>query len=70
MLPDVALLFRAFNISFVSLKMASSVAMPYLKPNWFPTSKLLVRVLRYSVSLKYKVSLKTFRKEVNNEIGL
>ena len=70
MLPEIALLFRAFNISFVSLKMASSVAMPYLKPNWFPTSKLLVRVLRHSVSLKYKVSLKTFRKEVNNEIGL
>jgi hypothetical protein len=30
------LLFKALNVSFISLKIASSVAMPFLKPNWFP----------------------------------
>jgi len=52
MLPAIALLFKAFNISFVSLKMASSVAMPFLKPNWFPKSNLLI--LKCSVSLIHK----------------
>jgi len=68
MLPAIALLFKAFNISFVSLKMMSSVAMPFLKPNWFPTRHLLV--LKCSVSLIHKAFSKTFEKEVNNDIGL
>jgi hypothetical protein len=61
MLPAIILLFKAFNISFVSLKTASSVAMPFLKPNWFPASNLLV--LKCSVSVIYKAFSKTFQKE-------
>jgi len=60
------LLFRAFNVSFISLKMASSVTMPFLKPNWFPTSNLLV--LKCAVSLLNRAFLKTFEKEVNNDL--
>jgi len=68
MLPAIVLLFKAFNISFVSLKMASVVAMPFLKPDWFSTSNLLV--LKCSVSLIYKAFSKTFEKEVSSDIGL
>jgi len=32
-LPAIVLLFNEFRISFVSLKMASSVDKPFLKPN-------------------------------------
>jgi hypothetical protein len=62
------MLFKAFNVSFISLKMASSVAMPYLKPNWFPTSNLLV--LKCAVSLLNKAFSKTFEKDVYNDMGL
>jgi len=55
-------------ISFVSLKMASSLAMPFLKPNWFPTNNLLV--LKCSVSQIYKAFSKTIEKEVKSDIGL
>ena len=67
MLPANVLLFKALNISFVNLKMASSVAVPFLKPNWFPTSKLLFKC---SVTLIYNVFSKTFEKEVNSDMGL
>jgi len=53
MLPTNVLLFKAFNISFVNLKMASSVAVPFLKPNWFPSSKLRV----FKVQLFYYIRL-------------
>jgi hypothetical protein len=32
-LPAIVLLFKAFKISFLSFKKASSDAMPFLKPN-------------------------------------
>ena len=63
MLPAIFLLFKAFNVSFFSLKMASSVAMPFLKPNLFPTSNLFV--LKCAVSLLNTAFSKTFEKEVN-----
>jgi len=56
MLPAIALLFKAFNISFVGLKMISSVAMPFLEPNWLPASSLLV--LKCSVRLICKAFFK------------
>ena len=68
MLPVKVLLFKAFNISFVNLKMASSVAVPFLNPNWFPTSKLFL--LKCSVSLINKIFTKTFLKDVSSDIGL
>ena len=49
MLPAKVLLFKAFNISFLNLKLASSVAVPFLKPNWFPTSKLFVLIFSGSL---------------------
>jgi hypothetical protein len=68
MLPAVVLLFKVFNIPFVSLKMESSVAMPFLKPKWLPTSYLLV--LKRSGSLIRKPFSKIFEKEVDNDMGL
>ena len=68
MLPAIVLLFKAFNVPFVSLKMASSVAVPFIKPNWFPSRNL--SVLKCSVILIYKAFSKTFEKEVSSEIGL
>ena len=67
-LPANVLLFKAFNISFVNLKMASSVAVPFLKLHWFQTSKLLV--FKCSVTLIYNAFSKTFKKEVNSDMGL
>jgi len=68
MLPANVLLFKAFNISFVNLKMASLVAVPFLKLNWFPTSKLLV--FQCLVILLYNAFSKTFEKEINSDMGL
>ena len=68
MLLAKVLLFKAFNISFVNLKMASSVAVPFLKPKWFPTSKLFV--LKCSFSIIYKAFSRTFEKEVSSDMGL
>ena len=68
MLPANVLLFKAFNISFVNLKMTSSVAVPFRKPNWFLTSKLLV--FKCSVTLVYNAFSKTFEKEVSSDMGL
>ena len=68
MLPANVLLLKAFNVSFVKLKMASSFAVPFLKPDWFPTSKLLV--FKCSVTLIYNAFSKTFEKEVNIDMGL
>ena len=68
MLPANVLLFKVFHISFINLKMASSVAVPFLKPNWFPTSKLLV--FQCLVILLYNAFSKTFEKEVNSNMGL
>ena len=68
MLPANVLLFKAFNMSFINFKMASSVAVPFLKPNWFPTSKLLV--FKCSFTLKYNAFSRTFDKEVNSAMGL
>jgi len=48
--------------------MASSVAVPFLKPNWFPTSKLLA--FKRSVTLIYNASSKTIEMEVNSDMGL
>jgi len=48
--------------------MASSVAMPFLKPNWFPTSNL--SVLKCAVSLLNRAYPKIFEKEVNSDRGL
>jgi hypothetical protein len=62
------LLFKAFNVSFINLKIASSVAMTFLKPNWFRTSNLLV--LRCAASLLNRAYSKTFGKEINSDIGL
>jgi hypothetical protein len=41
-LQTTVLLLKEFKISFVTLKTASSIAMPFLKPNWFYTSNLLL----------------------------
>jgi hypothetical protein len=48
--------------------MASSVAMPFLKQNWFPISNLLV--LKFAVSLLNRAFSKTFEKEVSSDMGL
>ena len=48
--------------------MASYFAVPFLKPNWFPTSKLFV--LKCSISLINKAFSKTFEKEVSSGMGL
>jgi hypothetical protein len=42
--------------------------MPFLKPNWFPTSNLLV--LKCAVSILNKAFSKTSEKEVNSGMGL
>jgi hypothetical protein len=68
MLLAKVLLFKDFNISFVSLKMASSVAVPFLNPNWFPTGKLFV--LKCSFSIIYKAVSRTLEKEVSSDMGL
>ena len=48
--------------------MLSSVVVPFLKPNCFPTSKLLV--FKCSVTLIYNAFSKTLEKEVNSDMGL
>jgi hypothetical protein len=67
-LPIVIVLFKVFKILFVNLNTASSVANPFLKPNWFSANRLLL--WKCSVSLIYRAFSRTPEKEVNNDIGL
>jgi hypothetical protein len=57
-----------FKISFINLKIAPSVASPFLKPNWFSTNRL--SLYKYSISLFYRAFSRAFEKDINKEMGL